>query len=409
MTYQIVINRLKEIIQAHKFIQTYGYGNISDIAVPETKEAPDYPYAFINPVQTSIQPKSFTATFNLIVMTQVLDNEDDELFGQSNCMKYINDILAQFVLTNNDPLMSVSFPVNMTPFKERFQDDVVGATAVVTMSYGKPMSVCDSPITGIEPTEPYCPQTLVVDGDGSNHFIDAGDTYSCLPAVAKDGIFYQRVIPWDGNDPGLQGSVYSHWQAGTYNYTPPVNPLYVACKADKYFGSDADCVLMQPNRFGNLFRFTNDRGQQFIEDFHTDPNNQSENPKYCIDHLTGLAFYVQRGGNAGDSERFDRSYIQGIDYANNFSYAGYDDWRLADVAEYLGGVSYNDWSNSYNSIYAPFVDTVLRQYGGSMLLGSFTKDNQYIRVLTNSQTINTRTNLNEVITNHLIMVRNHYI
>lgn len=117
MTYQLVIDRLKAVIEAHPFIHTYGYGNISDIAVPETKKTPNYPYAFINPVSTQITERSFTTTFNFIMMTQVFDTESDELFGQSNCMKYINDVLSQFVLTVNDPLLAVNFPVSMTPFK----------------------------------------------------------------------------------------------------------------------------------------------------------------------------------------------------------------------------------------------------------------------------------------------------
>lgn len=146
MTYELLLSRLEAIITAHKFISEYGYGDISDIAVPEDKERPDYPYAFINPINVTLTERTFAATFNLIMMTQVLDSEDDEIFGQSNCMKYINDVLSQFVMTNNDPLLAVSFPVSMTPFKERFQDDVVGATAQVTITYGKPMSVCDSPI-----------------------------------------------------------------------------------------------------------------------------------------------------------------------------------------------------------------------------------------------------------------------
>jgi hypothetical protein len=407
MTYQQTIQRFKEIIEAHKFIQTYGYGNLSDIAVPDNEEPPNYPYAFINPINCTINQNTFDSTFNLIVMTQVLDKEDDELFGQSNCIKYINDILAQFQLTNNDPLMQVSLPVQTTPFKERFQDDVVGATAVVTIRYGKPMSVCDSPITGIEPSEPYCPQTLVVDGDGSNHFLDAGDSYTCLPAVARRGIFYQRQIPWDGNDPSIDYSVYWHLQQGTYRYTPPESPRWVAVKADNYFGDDTNCVLMQQNVFENFYRFTNDRGQQFVEDFHRDPRNESDNPQYCIDHLLGLGFYVQRSGFFPQGEGVYRTFPEGMQYAHDFEYAGFSDWRLIDIGEYLEAVSYNDWQNSYGGVYAPFVDPYVRQYGAMLMTGSFTKDNKFIRIQTNGPTVREETN-STATSQHLIMVRNHF-
>jgi hypothetical protein len=400
MTYQFVINRLKEIINAHPFIHTYGYGNLSDIAVPETKEAPDYPYAFINPIQTSVTNKSFSATFNLIVMTQVLDNEDDELFGQSNCMKYINDILSQFVLTNNDPLMSVSFPVNMTPFKERFQDDVVGATAVVTMSYGKPMSVCDSPITGLSPSEPYCPQTLVVDGDGSNHFLDAGDSYTCLPATAKEGIFYQRVIPWDNyrtDDP--ENSVgWLRRYTDTYDYTPPENPKEIAALANGYAGTDANCLLAQDNSFGNRFRYTDRLGNQYVEHF----GNDNPQGNYCIDHLTGLGIYVDV-----PQQYENYTWAEAIDAAVAFTGEGYDDWRLADINEYLTILNYNDLVNAWGTAYTPWMNERLRQYGARFWLGCRNNDGDFNFFQTNGATIGSTTSTTLTM-NHSLKVRNHF-
>jgi hypothetical protein len=404
MTYEQLLSRLETIITAHKFIREYGYGDISDIAVPEDRERPDYPYAFINPVNVSVSERQFSATFNLIMMTQVLDSEDDEIFGQSNCMKYINDVLSQFVMTNNDPLISVSFPVNMTPFKERFQDDVVGATAQVTFSYGKAMSVCDSPISAISPSTPYCPQVLVIDGDETQHYIDAGDTYSCLPATAKSGIFYQRQIPWENNDPNVVGSVYWHVQNGTYDYTPPSNPLYVASLKNGYEGSDERCLMMQPNQFGNFFRFTNDRGQQYTEGFADSAQNLSDDPRYCIDHLNGLGWYVQRA----NVDNVNRTFAQAIQFANTFSYNGRGDWRVAGISEYLNSVNFNDYQNSFGNVYCPFIDPVTRNYGGFFHSGTFTKDNQYVAMATNSGTISLSTNP-AALRGHILLVRNHYI
>ena len=405
MTYQQTINRFKELIIGHKFLNEYGYGNISDIAKPDDEKAPDYPYAFINPITATINERTFDATFNLIVMTQVLDTEDSELEGQSNCMKYINDIVSQFVLTNTDKLMTVSLPVTLTPFKERFQDDVVGATAVVTIRYGKPMSVCDSPITAVNPSYSACPQVLVIDGDETQHYIDAGGTYSCIPADApKSGIFYQRQIPWENNNPNVDGSVYWHVQNGTYDYTPPANPLYVASLRNGYAGNDAECLIMQPNQFGNFFRFTNDRGQQYTEGFAQSPANISDNPRYCIDHLNGLGWYVQQAY----VDNSNRTFPQAIQFANSFSYNGLGDWRAAGISEYLNSVNFNDYANSFGNVYCPFIDPDTRNYGGTFYSGTFTKDNQYVSVLTNSSTISLTTNPSTV-RGHILLVRNHYI
>jgi len=147
MTYQTIIQRFLDLLQQHKFINETGYGNLSDIQVPEDQKPPDYPYAFINPIDMTAGSTVFSVTFNLIVMTQMLEGQPYELEGQSNCAKYINDIAATFIQTNQDPLMTVVTPITMIPFKERFQDNVVGATATITVNYARPMDVCDSPLS----------------------------------------------------------------------------------------------------------------------------------------------------------------------------------------------------------------------------------------------------------------------
>ena len=405
MTYKNIVDSLETIINAHNFIETYGYGNLSDIAVPDNEEPPNYPYAFVNPVDVSNGRNSFSWTFNLIVMTQVNDNEDAEIAGQDECMQIIQDIVSIYTNTTNDPLLDIETPFTMTPFKERFQDDVVGATAVLTINYAKAIDGCDTPFSAIIPESPAdCPQVLVVDGDESEHWVDAGDTYSCLPAVAKSGIFYQRQIPWENNDPSVDGSVYWHVQNGTYDYTPPVNPLYVASLKNGYVGSDEGCLIMQPNQFGNFFRFTNDRGQQYVEGFAQSPGNISDDPRYCIDHLNGLGWYVQQAY----VDNVNRTFAEAIQFANTFSYNGLGDWRVAGISEYLNSVNFNDYANSFGNVYCPFIDPLTRQYGGFFHSGTFTKDNQYVAMSTNSGTISLSTNP-AATRGHILLVRNHYI
>lgn len=276
----------------------------------------------------------------------------------------------------------------------------------VTMNWSKPVLITlPTPL-------PVCDPVTVTDSDGTVVSVASGESFSCQPIVPKNGIFYQRQTPWQGNDPQVDGSVFWHSQNGTYDYSAPLNPEYIAALKNGYQGTDADSLLLQQNAFGNQYRFTNDIGQQYVEDFHKSAENSSQNPKYCIDHYTGLGYYVQKGGGqvgVADSERFYRSFRQGIEYANSFEYAGFSDWRLADVGEYLQAVQYNDWRNSFGGVYAPFVDTQLRQYGAVLLLGSYTKDNKYVRVVTNSLTIQERTDIDAVENGHLILLRNHYI
>ncbi len=244
---------------------------------------------------------------------------------------------------------------------------------------------------------------VVTDGDGTEVTVQPGGTYSCIPTTAPTGIFYQRQVPWDGNDPGIDHSVAWHIANGTYNYTPPTNPASIAALPNDYIASDDRALLLQNNKFGNKYRFTNDIGEQFVEGFAKSADNSSARKRMCLDHLSGLAYYVEDAYN----DLVNRTITQAIGFAKNFTYAGHSDWRLADAAEYLNAVNYNDWNNSYQAVYAPFVDNNIRYYGGSLWLGSYTKDNQFAYLRTNGGTISLTTSTTLTM-HHLLLVRNFH-
>ena len=403
MNYKNIIDIIQTICDNHYFINQFGYGEISDINTPEDKEPPNYPYVFINPVNISMGDKTTSFNFNLICMTQAYDTQTDTIQQQSNCMVYVKDIISKVNMTLDNPLIQFIEPYNITPFKERFSDDVVGATANISIEYANVLDNCFSKISGDTPTIEPGPPVRVIDGDETIHYVNPGGSYSCLPATPKTGIFYQRQLPWQNNDPGVIGSVYYHITIGTYNYTPPTNPETIAMLKNGYENNDAGALLARPNIYGNYYRFTNDRGQQYVEGFAEDPSNASDNPRYCIDHFNGLGWYVQQAYN-----RVFRTYAEAMAYANSFDYNGLDRWRVADVGEYLNSVNYNDYNNSYTSVYAPMVDNNIRNYGGQLWYGSFTRDNQYAYLNTNGGTIQLTSNA-AVTNDHILMVRNHFI
>lgn len=54
MTYKYLIDRITEVCSSHNMVELVGYGQVSDISYPETEQAPDYPYVFINPVDVGL-------------------------------------------------------------------------------------------------------------------------------------------------------------------------------------------------------------------------------------------------------------------------------------------------------------------------------------------------------------------
>lgn len=144
MTYIEIIQKIKTILENHKMINEIGEGPISDINYPKDGESPDYPYAFLNSDSVTLGRQTFTYTFNLIVMTQSLD--ENEVLQQSNMIQIINDIYTHMVTNFDDPLLSISDNILVVPFRERFSDLVVGGSANITITYGRPMTKCDIPI-----------------------------------------------------------------------------------------------------------------------------------------------------------------------------------------------------------------------------------------------------------------------
>lgn len=402
MTYEQIINTISGTCLNHYFINSFNTGYLTDIQMGDDSPSVLYPHSFLIPGNLSGDKRGATLPLQLIVMTKTYEVEIENVKAQSEIVETLYELMG--VLDNYSDDFNVLEGYTITPFKEAYKDVVVGATLNMTLRFKKPFDICNAPSTGTPSSPSECAQVLVIDGDETDHYVDAGGTYTCLPATPKSGIFYQRQIPWENNDPNVVGSVYWHVENGTYDYTPPSNPLYVASLRNGYRGSDAECFMMQPNQFGNFFRFTNDRGQQYTEGFADSPENISDDPRYCIDHLNGLGWYVQEAY----VDNVNRTFVQAIDFANNFSYNGRGDWRVAGISEYLNSVNFNDYANSFGTVYCPFIDPLTRQYGGFFHSGTFTKDNQYVAMSTNSGTISLSTNP-DALRGHILLVRNHYI
>jgi len=145
MTYKSLIDTLTSIINDNVLVNQFGYGNISDIETPESG-APNYPYVFINPSTVTIESYGSNITLNIIAMDQALDTVSSEIDATSRMLGLIQDILAHFKTTNLYQTIDVGLTVNCTPFKERFKDDVIGVTAIITFEIQEPLESCNTPI-----------------------------------------------------------------------------------------------------------------------------------------------------------------------------------------------------------------------------------------------------------------------
>lgn len=408
MTYKNLVDNLENIITAHKMVHTYGYGEISDINVPDNEEPPNYPYVFVNPESISNGASNFELTVNLIAMTQVGDTEDEELTGQSEMVSIIQDILSTYLSSMDNPLVTFNEPFSINVFKERFSDDVVGATANVTINYGKAIDGCDTPFGPIVPiASGSCPQVLVTDSDLTTHFIDAGGSYTCEPLPdPPSGIQYYDHLALQVSPPeereGGDGGLYWQYQNGymplpTQSLSNPEIRQEIAADNSYDTGEDVNSLLKYNNIFNNKYRFTTTTGKHGLNQgynanapyFHGDPDNTEqwgegeEAAVYgiFIDHLTGQMWtcYSQRLPQATpNGETFTwqgntyseflyqwqdcANYPFGLNGVTQFNKGGYTDWRFPTWRDWLSLCSYDSYQylgyngpaafywNEYNNI-----------------------------------------------------------
>lgn len=161
MTYKDVLDDLTDLLSRHKMIQTWGYGNISDLVSPfrqrdktklesntavEEKDIYniDYPYAFLQPTTHSLQKGKSTFNFNLIMMEMCEDTPEAVIQAQSNCYRYIKDVLAE-IYYNFDQKYDFTLNSSVTPFKEKYNDTVSGMTAAISIEIPTILDDCVAP------------------------------------------------------------------------------------------------------------------------------------------------------------------------------------------------------------------------------------------------------------------------
>jgi hypothetical protein len=175
MTYKEIVELLGNIADLHKFIADWGYGDLSDIKTrnENTTGGADYPYMFINPAGGQRDQYTQTWTFNLIMM-EVVGPGDDFLTTQSNCARYLDDVLARlqlYYVSPRDP--QPVFTTSYTPFKERFQDEVAGMTAVLQLQVKTPLDDCITPFEDpIELIEENIPGNDFILGEDNQNIIE---------------------------------------------------------------------------------------------------------------------------------------------------------------------------------------------------------------------------------------------
>jgi hypothetical protein len=159
MTYSTVVSKIKELVDLHPQLAQFGYGNLSDIRVNQTatekkdayiSQAVDYPYIFLVPGQHQTGSNAEVYQFDMIAMDllPIKEIETDGLPNflriQSDAILYLKDLLAQMAYST-ELEWDIKGAGTITPFKERFDDWVAGATLKLTVTVPGGLNKCEVP------------------------------------------------------------------------------------------------------------------------------------------------------------------------------------------------------------------------------------------------------------------------
>ena len=179
------VSLLNSLASAHEQIRTFGEGDVWEIGA---SEAVQYPLMWAVPQPSSTAQKLLNMKFSLI-FADILDpdksNEQDVL---SDTMQIALDILAQL----NNPDYADNFildpSANLTPFTEKFDDDVAGWKADINIKINFLSDRCAVPSSTVPSiSTPLNTPVIVKNSDGSYDVsFDAGSTAIIPDSVIKN-------------------------------------------------------------------------------------------------------------------------------------------------------------------------------------------------------------------------------
>jgi len=203
MTYKDIINRIRTVVDAHLQLQDFGYGQLSDLKtqfqLSPQDQGVDYPYLFLLPQSHQRQGPVMNYSFNMIVMDMARGEEgdvyDNYITIQSQCQEYIDDVIANLYYYYKDQPDIELTGITYTPFKEKYQDELAGMTATITIQVPTPLNDCITPI--VQPVLMVEATNVVkyqIDPEGPNkNFIWSNDLYD--PELMWNSQRYESLIP----------------------------------------------------------------------------------------------------------------------------------------------------------------------------------------------------------------------
>ena len=197
MTYKEIINRFRTITDNHLMLQDFGYGDLSDLKyvsqLGTAEERVSYPYLYLLPASSNRTGPVMNYSFNMIIMDMArpedgadTDKYDNYITIQSQCQQYIDDVLANLYYYYKDQPEIELTGITYTPFKEKYQDELAGMTATITIAVPTPLNECIAPFKNwvLVDEQAITPSIQNYNGDGADNRV-VQDYYDVIEGPAQ--------------------------------------------------------------------------------------------------------------------------------------------------------------------------------------------------------------------------------
>jgi hypothetical protein len=146
-TYKELIQSFKEICLNQMAVKHFQVGELSDVDI-QTNIYPfqRYPFVFLIPRPSSMDRYGkMLLGFTLIVADIAVNEEDLQVNTHNTTLMIIQDIFSKIIMSPASELdWDVQTPVRISPFVEKFNNNLAGWSAEINVQINSPFNLCDA-------------------------------------------------------------------------------------------------------------------------------------------------------------------------------------------------------------------------------------------------------------------------
>ena len=148
ITLENLYKKISSVLSGNVFVTTVTKGDIFEVDLTEV----DYPLAHFGITSANYDTNTLQYVFQIIVMDLVHKDESDEENVLGDCLQVIGDLISQLKYEDDDDYgdfindVRLLDSVSCEPFTERFDNEVSGFTATITIEVDFNSSACTGDI-----------------------------------------------------------------------------------------------------------------------------------------------------------------------------------------------------------------------------------------------------------------------